>query len=333
MPPAVATPNVFAAGRPLHFDLSLDEESLLLVKDHQQQQQQQGSKNYDQTCYSYFFGYYQSIQQRQSSSSSLTSLTSFSSDSGGIQCREEEDDDDEEEEQQQCRKHNSDRDDNVFVVGATDDDVDKVNGDNDTACCCACQCCSRVWQSYYRKLQSHPVTVKSLTAFVLMILADLSAQAVEHCRGVHEHDGPADGHDGTGTGHIDWIRASRFGVFGLMGGWWTHYYYFYLDTWLPPTPKPWTCTTFAKVIIDQFIQAPAMLALIVMGLAFMEGRGWNGMVTDMDTQYLSALIHNWTLWLPVTVFNMAFVAPTLRVGFDNLIFFGWTIYLSIFLNQ
>ena len=327
MPPAV----------PLHFGLEDSEESLLLGKKQQQdkerrrrqkQQQQSNRRNEthdDQSCYSYLFGghgqrQYSSLTKlASSSSSSLTSLTcgSSESDSGDETAT------------------NTIEEGKNFGPYQDSDFKDKKcdDGDGNFENICRCRRCSSLWQWYYERLLSHPVTVKSITAFVLMILADLCAQAIEHC---HRHGSistaAADAAAG-GGGDVDWLRTLRFGMFGLMGGCWTHYYYYYLDSWLPPTPSPWTCTTFTKVFIDQFVQAPVMLALIVMGLAFMEGKGWVGMVGDMDDQYLSALLHNWTLWLPATLVNMAFVAPSLRVGFDNLIFFGWTIYLSIVLNK
>ena len=47
-----------------------------------------------------------------------------------------------------------------------------------------------------------------------------------------------------------------------------------------------------KVVIDQFVQAPALLALIIMGLALMEGRGISGMKMDMEKEYFYSLIQN-----------------------------------------
>jgi hypothetical protein len=89
-----------------------------------------------------------------------------------------------------------------------------------------------------------------------------------------------------------------------------------------------------KVTIDQGIQAPVMLALIISGLAVMEGRGWDGISSDMQQQqYIDALIQNWKLWIPATLINIAFVNPSLRVLYDNLVFFVWTIYLSMILNE
>jgi hypothetical protein len=39
------------------------------------------------------------------------------------------------------------------------------------------------------------------------------------------------------------------------------------------------------------------------------------------------------LWLPASLVNIAFVKPMLRVLYVNVVFFFWTIILSIMLNS
>jgi hypothetical protein len=39
------------------------------------------------------------------------------------------------------------------------------------------------------------------------------------------------------------------------------------------------------------------------------------------------------LWIPATIVNFTFIKPDLRVLYDNLIFFVWTIFLSMILND
>jgi hypothetical protein len=356
-----------------HFDL-LDEESLqLLVKARRTDEQGQGrppvsSVKEETKCYSSF---------DETVSSSATTATTAPDD-------EDDDDDDDDVSSQPT-------DDAEEIISSSIEQQQQKQE--------ATSCLRRIWNLYYTKLQQYPITVKSITALVLMLLADLTAQAVEYVRGIHLHhlavvddDGGDDGDDETSpTNIVNWIRAMRFGVFGLVGAPWTHYYYHFLDTYLPPTINPWTCTTFrkwsfeiskccvgsfvsvscvittctnsslihyllffafpflfafsernnnnnhntlsVKVFIDQFIQAPAMLALIISGLAFMELRGLDGIHQDMEQQYVDALIQNWKLWIPATIVSMAFVSPALRVLYDNLVFFFWTIYLSMILND
>jgi hypothetical protein len=186
---------------------------------------------------------------------------------------------------------------------------------------------SRVWAVYFEALQRRPLLVKSITAFILMGCSDLLAQGIEHMRGIGSP--------------LDWMRVSRFAAFGLIGSPWTHYYYDWLDTVLPPTPYPWTWTTAgkkqrvqettthsssrskvslvfghcfsfvetdarkrfhvscllsfvmtAKVFIDQFIQAPILLAFIIMGMGLMQGEWIGDLQEDMQKQYMSTLIAN-----------------------------------------
>ena len=51
-------------------------------------------------------------------------------------------------------------------------------------------------------------------------------------------------------------------------------------------------TIKVKVAIDQFIQAPALLALIISGMSIMQGKGIDGMKLDMRHEYVSTLIKN-----------------------------------------
>ena len=45
------------------------------------------------------------------------------------------------------------------------------------------------------------------------------------------------------------------------------------------------------------------------------------------------LIKNWRVFLPATAINLAFCPPELPVLFLNCVFFGWVVYLSLFLNK
>mmetsp|Transcript_8117 Transcript_8117/g.19622 ORF Transcript_8117/g.19622 Transcript_8117/m.19622 type:complete len:257 (+) Transcript_8117:180-950(+) len=205
-------------------------------------------------------------------------------------------------------------------IDENEEKYDTTTIDNDN---CSSRCLS-LWESYYAALLEYPLLVKSLTAFVLLGFADVIAQCFERIRDRNSEDAIM---------ALNLYRVARFGFFGLAGAPWTHYYYAWLDTVLPPTQNPWTWTTAIKVVIDQFLQAPALLAFMIMGMALMECRGISGVKVDMENQYMEALIKNWELWIPATVVNIAFVKPDLRVLYDNLVFFFWTIFLSMLLNQ
>lgn len=178
-----------------------------------------------------------------------------------------------------------------------------------------------LWSHYCELLEHHPVIVKSVTALFIIGSGDLCAQGIEHLTKNHH------------TAGVDWLRVARFGAIGLFGAPWSHYYFYYLDYYLPPTEEPFTQRTFVKVIIDQFIQAPLLLLLMICGLSLLALDGLDGMKKAVRDSFWTSLVANWKFWLTASFVNLAFVKPELRVLFLNCGFFVWIIILSIILNS
>jgi peroxisomal membrane protein 2 len=184
------------------------------------------------------------------------------------------------------------------------------------------------WQSYNEALVANPLMVKSITAGVILGAADLTGQALEKVRSAG-----AGGEDRIERA-VDVARVARFAIFGLvLQAPWNHFYYQLLDGVLPPTPDPFTVTTAVKTAIDQFIQAPVFTVLIFVFLGALEGKNVDGITKQLRDSYGETIIANWKLWVPATVVNLAFVPPILRVLYLNIVFFFWSIYLSLVLNK
>jgi len=147
---------------------------------------------------------------------------------------------------------------------------------------------SRGWIAYTDKLERWPLLVKSITAFFLLGLADVCAQGCQH-------------QSWTTSAPMapkmswNWMRSLRFGIFGLLGAPWSHYYFDLLDRFLPPTPdRPCSYVTFLKLFIDQFLQAPLLLALITAILHAMEGLSLANIWHDLQEHYWTTLVTNCT---------------------------------------
>jgi hypothetical protein len=136
------------------------------------------------------------------------------------------------------------------------------------------------WKMYNELLEKKPLLVKSITATIILGGADLFAQSIDNLLGQQQHHA------------IDWLRAMRFAALGLVGAPWSHYYFHYLDHYLPPTENPCSFVTLLKVFIDQFIQAPILLAIMICALSLMKGEGVSGMRHDMKDSYVTSLIAN-----------------------------------------
>jgi hypothetical protein len=146
---------------------------------------------------------------------------------------------------------------------------------------------SHHWTNYMSFLEEKPLLTKGITATIILGGADLIAQGLQRVRNNSTSTNHQHHHGG-----VDWLRAARFAAFGLFGAPWSHYYFQWLDHYLPPTDNPWTTTTLFKVIIDQFLQAPLLLAVMIVALGFMKGEGIGGTKRDMDANFIDALIAN-----------------------------------------
>lgn len=187
-----------------------------------------------------------------------------------------------------------------------------------------------VWTSYLNALESDPLLVKSVTAGVILGAADLSGQAIQQSLAKANSD---DATTITDRG-VDIARFLRFAFFGfILQAPWNHFYYLLLDGALPPTPDPFTATTGIKVLVDQFIQAPIFTVIIFAFLGFLEGKTVEEIKKQLDDDYVDTMLANWKLWVPATAVNIAFCPPILRVLFLNVVFFFWSIFLSLKLNK
>uniref|UniRef100_A0A7S2XVN5 Peroxisomal membrane protein 2 n=1 Tax=Fibrocapsa japonica TaxID=94617 RepID=A0A7S2XVN5_9STRA len=188
---------------------------------------------------------------------------------------------------------------------------------------------SSLWDSYLAALESQPLITKSITAAAILPAADFSAQLLEKQKETDEKSIDSKESDG-----IDAARVLRFSIFGLLlQAPWNHFYYLYLDSAIPPTEDAFTTTTAVKVFIDQFVQAPVFTVLIFVALGLLEGKALSSIRTQLKDDYWSTLQANWKLWVPAATFNLAFCPPQLRVLFTNLVFFFWSIFISLVVNK
>lgn len=189
------------------------------------------------------------------------------------------------------------------------------------------------WSSYLTALEADPLLVKSVTAGVILGAADLAGQAIQQAT-TSDADGDGEPGDASGANGVDFARFVRFAVFGfVLQAPWNHFYYLLLDGALPPTEDPFTATTGIKVVIDQFVQAPVFTVLIFGFLGALEGKTVDEVKRQLDEDYAETMLANWKLWVPATAVNIAFCPPILRVLFLNVVFFFWSIFLSLKLNK
>ena len=170
----------------------------------------------------------------------------------------------------------------VVIVEGPEGNRTKIRSLPDSSRCSSTQHhLRRKWEEYVRLVEEYPLIVKTISASALFLLADATAQGIELLQ-----DNSAIYHS------YDILRSLRFASFGLFGAPWSHFYFSYLDACLPPTDNPWTRTTLLKLFIDQFVQAPILLAIMVSALTLMEGHGVARVEQDLTSDFMPTLIAN-----------------------------------------
>ncbi|CAN0151153.1 unnamed protein product [Pylaiella littoralis] len=181
---------------------------------------------------------------------------------------------------------------------------------------------AELWDSYLHALEAAPLLTKSITAGCIFPAADATAQLYDTKAKEGEHQ------------QWDGARTLRWLFFGFaVQAPWNHFFYVFLDGALPPTPDPLSTTTAVKVLIDQFVQAPIFTIVIFGVLGLLEGKTVEDIREQLDQDYKSTMLANWGVFVPAAVVNLAFCPPELRVLFLNVVFFGWTIFLSTVVSK
>jgi Mpv17 / PMP22 family. len=186
-----------------------------------------------------------------------------------------------------------------------------------TSSCCA------FWKWYSFQIEDRPLVTKAITAGILVGLGSFASQCL-----------PTFYQNGLTSSSINWYQIWEFCLMGvLLQAPVTHYYYLFLDDFLPPTPSPWTSVTLIKLLIDQLVFAPSFLAGVFVFLDVMDGKSIEGIWQHLVSDWCSTIVANWKLWVPATFINLAFCPPCYRVLFSNITFFVWSIILSTLMHH
>jgi peroxisomal membrane protein 2 len=152
------------------------------------------------------------------------------------------------------------------------------------------------WDAYNHSLELHPLIVKSITASIILGLGDFAGQAVQSIQTGSDSDTASDTSTTALSKGVDYSRAARFAIFGLiLQAPWNHYYYLLLDGQIPPTvDEPFSFTNIMKVGIDQFIQAPIFTVLIFVFLGALEGKTLDEIKRQLQKDYPETIVANCT---------------------------------------
>ncbi|KAJ1446619.1 hypothetical protein M885DRAFT_472562 [Pelagophyceae sp. CCMP2097] len=178
---------------------------------------------------------------------------------------------------------------------------------------------SRLAKGYDGLLNTHPYLTKAAGTGVTFIASDCTAQAIEEFR--REPGAPMPEPED---------RLFRSLKFGAVGALWIGpglSFWFDMMDKLVPGRSPRAVAT--KLIIDQCVMAPPMLASMFCWTALAQGASFDDIRVKLETQLASTWRSGLCVWTPVSLFQQVLVPLQYRVSCSNLVSYFWDTYLSL----
>ncbi|KAK7113881.1 mpv17-like protein 2 [Littorina saxatilis] len=114
----------------------------------------------------------------------------------------------------------------------------------------------------------------------------------------------------------DKLRTLRMAGTGLLIGPLVHFWYIFLDRWLPGRTFGTLCK---KIALDQLVCSPFYVSLFILSLGVMEKKNWADIKKDFADKGSVLYVAEWVVWPPAQVFNFYFLPTRYRVLYDNSI--------------
>ncbi|GLV34171.1 shams [Carabus blaptoides fortunei] len=123
----------------------------------------------------------------------------------------------------------------------------------------------------------------------------------------------------------DYERVWRMFLVGLAQGPMHHYFYKYLDKFLP---KQNLNSVGKKILVDQFVASPLFIISFFYGMGLLEGKCYAECKEELRAKFVTVYAMDWFIWPPTQFINFYYLAPQYRVLYINFITMVYDIFLS-----
>ena len=179
--------------------------------------------------------------------------------------------------------------------------------------------------SYSRLHSRRPHTVQLVSALIIYLIGDLTAQNIAPTPASEPTSSSPDR-----VSTYDPYRTVRALIIGGVAAIPGYHWFLFLARNFNYTSKP--LSIVLKVVINQVVFTPIFNTYFFGMQSALSGANFRDIAERIQNTVPRSWINSWKLWPAVTAFSFAFVRVELRGLFAGVIAIGWQAYLSV-LNQ
>ncbi|XP_056644373.1 mpv17-like protein 2 [Diorhabda sublineata] len=120
-------------------------------------------------------------------------------------------------------------------------------------------------------------------------------------------------------------RTKNLAITGLPIGLVCHFWYKYLDKFLPGYTLR---VVTKKVIADQCIASPLCIATFFLSMQYLEGKSKSEFIEEAKEKSVKLYAADWMIWPPAQFINFYLLPYQYRILFDNMVSLGFDVYTS-----
>lgn len=173
----------------------------------------------------------------------------------------------------------------------------------------------RVFSKIKSLFSNHLLAVNVASSGGLLVFGDFIQQHIEIWNKSHS------------TGSFDKERSGRLLLMGLFHGAPRHYFYVYLEKYLPGRDA---YSVMRKILLDELVLSVFIDFSFVYGVTALEGYGHARSLDVTLDKFPTIYMWDWLLWPPLQILNFYFLPLRYRVIFVSTLNLVWNTLLSYF---
>jgi hypothetical protein len=186
---------------------------------------------------------------------------------------------------------------------------------------------SSKWFAWYsRKLDTHPIATKCISAGLVSCIGNMLAQGINHHQATNDLT-TKNVEKEKEEFQIDFSQVGRFAFLNVIFvAPVLHYWYGFINKAVPGSSAS---RILQRVFWDEFVFSPVYIPVFLGGLWKLEGSSLEQIKTMMYNEFPGIIVAEWVLWVPTMAVTFRYAPVKFQVLVINCVGIIWQTFLSV----